>query len=197
MSRKIVIASPRSGVEIDEIALRIIREFQPEVLNEPAPFDIERFFECELEELSGVKPDYREMQNGIYGYTDSDALETVISSDLIDDPFQLMFCRSTMAHEIGHVIIHVPEFRFKKALLRSIHDKKHVSLQLYRETDIPVYKNPEWQAWRFAGAILMPTPVIKAAANKGLGVREMSRLFQINPAFVKTRLRALKILNHT
>jgi len=193
LSRKVVIANPRSGAEIDDFALRIIREFQPKVLEEPSPFDIEDFFEFDVEKISGVRPDYKELPVGIHGYTDSDAMETVISSDLMDDPCQKYFRRSTTAHEIGHALIHVYEFRQKKAILKSIHDKQHVSLQLLREADIPVYRNPEWQAWRFAGALLMPAPTIKPAFDEGLSVKALSTLFQVNPAFVKSRLRALKI----
>jgi Zn-dependent peptidase ImmA (M78 family) len=193
LARRVVIANPRSGAEIDEIALRIIQKFQPKVLDKPTPFEIELFFECSLESISGVNSDYKELPSGIYGYTDSDAMESVISSELMDDPFQIRFCRSTMAHEVGHVLIHVPEFRCKKALLRSIHDKRHVSLRLYREVDVPVFKNPEWQAWRFAGALLMPAPTFISAVKDGLDERELSRLFQVNPAFVRTRLSALKI----
>ena len=193
MSRRVVIANPRSGAKIDQIALGIIKRFQPEILNEPVPFDIESFFELDLETISGVKPYYSELPPGIYGYTDSDLKESVISSDLMDDWPQKKFCRSTMAHEIGHVLIHVPEFRLKKALLRSIHDKKHVSLRLHREADVEVFRNPEWQAWRFAGALLMPELTFKAAVMDGLDERKLSRQFQVNPAFIRTRLRALKL----
>lgn len=193
MSRRVVIANPRSGAKIDQIAIRIIKKFQPEILNEPAAFDIESFFELDLEAISDVKPYYSDLPPGIYGYTDSDLKESVISSDLMDNWTQRKFCRSTMAHEIGHVLIHVPEFRLKKALLRSIHDKKHVSLRLHREADVEIFRNPEWQAWRFAGALLMPEPTFKTAIMDGLDEQELSRQFQVNPAFIRTRLRALKL----
>lgn len=53
--------------------------------------------------------------------------------------------RMTIAHEILHLILHQP-----------------VALTLYRRTDdLPVYKNPEWQAECFAGELLMPYDQIK------------------------------------
>lgn len=53
--------------------------------------------------------------------------------------------RMTIAHEILHLILHQP-----------------VTLTLYRRTDdLPVYKNPEWQAECFAGELLMPYDQIK------------------------------------
>ena len=53
--------------------------------------------------------------------------------------------RMTIAHEILHLILHQP-----------------VALTLYRRTDdLPIYKNPEWQAECFAGELLMPYDQIK------------------------------------
>lgn len=195
MSRRVVLANPRKGVDIDNIALNIIRRFQPEILDQPAPFDIERFFDCELERITGVEPDYRELPPGIYGYTDSDEMVSVMSIDLMEDHSQKYFCRSTMAHETSHSVIHVPEFRLKKAMLRSIHDKQHVSLRMYRAENVPVYKNPEWQAWRLAGALLMPEATIRPFFQEGLGIQEMSDIFEVNPAFVRSRLKALKLVS--
>jgi Zn-dependent peptidase ImmA (M78 family) len=98
-----------------------------------------------------------------------------------------------MAHETGHAVIHVPEFRMKRALLRSIHDKKHPSLRLHREANVKIYMNPEWQAWRFAGAILMPARTFILAVREGLNEKNLANAFMVNPAFVRTRARALKI----
>lgn len=194
MSQRVPLASPRSGKKIDEIALRILKKFQPGALSKPTPFEIERFFECELEGICGVRPDYRQdLPFGIYGYTDSEEMVSVISSELMDDPCQLRFARSTMAHETGHALIHVPEFRLKRALLRSIHNKKHVSLRLHREANVKIYMNPEWQAWRFAGAILMPADTFILGVKEGLGERGLADAFMVNPAFVRARARALRI----
>ncbi len=193
MARKLVPANPRSGIDIDNNALKIVKIFQPEALKEFAAFDIERFFEFDLEELTGVKCDYRELDYGIHGYTDSDAMECVVCESLLEDPRQIHFCRSTMAHEAGHAVQHVHEFRKKKAVLQSMHDNAHVSLRLYRETDIPLYMNPEWQAFRFAGAILMPTPAVTELVRRGHSIDDISEIFQVSIPFVKSRLKALKI----
>lgn len=53
--------------------------------------------------------------------------------------------RMTIAHEMLHLILHQP-----------------ASLTLFRRTDdLPLYKNPEWQAEYFAGELLMPYDQIK------------------------------------
>lgn len=193
MSRKLFKAKPRSGADIEKAAQKIVNFFQPKALKEPTAFDIERFFDCELETLTGVKIDYRSLPSGIHGYTDSECMESVISMELIEDPRNLFFVRSTISHEVGHAVIHVPEVRLRKAILTSIHNKNHSNLTMYRESDIPLYCNPEWQAWRFAGALLMPENTIRMALREKATRSELSNIFKVNLPFIDTRLRALKI----
>ncbi len=194
MSRKLIPASPMSGAALDEKAYELVRRYHPAALEEPSAFDVEALFEIDLEDLTGVKPDYRDLSPGIHGLTDSEKLECIISRDLAEDPAQLFFCRSTTAHECCHAIQHVGQFRQKRAVLRSIHDSDHVSLRLYREDAIPLYMNPEWQAWRMAGALLMPAKAIANALERGYGISDMANIFQVNKPFVLARLRALKII---
>lgn len=189
---KIIPAKPRSGRDIDQKALEIVRYYQPRVLTNGDPFDICSFFEFDLPELSGVDVDYQRLNPGVYGYTDSEQNVCVISVDLVEDPFQEFFLHSTLAHETGHVIFHVPEFRQKRKLLKSILRKEDVSGSLlHRSEDVVTYMNPEWQAWHFAGALLMPKPAFIEAMNKGYGDRELSQLFKVNPKFVQNRRRAI------
>jgi Zn-dependent peptidase ImmA (M78 family) len=63
--------------------------------------------------------------------------------------------RFTIAHEIGHYIMHRPG---SIALARSHNFEK-----------IPPFKDPEWQANTFAGELLAPPPIIK-----GLSVKEIA-----------------------
>jgi len=192
LSRRLVPANPRSRNDIESLALSIIRSLQPSVLKGNEQFDIERFFDCYLEELTGVSTDYRTLEDGIYGFTDTDDMICVISRELAEDPFQKKFYRSTLAHECGHAMMHVKDYRAKKAVLRSIHRKNH-QLRVYREKDIITYKNPEWQAWRFASAILIPESAFKAMVNEGCDIYDLSDSFGVNPAFVRTRLKAFNL----
>lgn len=192
MSRRIVPAKPRKKVDIDRLALSIVKDIQPSALLKAERFEIERFFDCYLEELTGVKTDYRTLDDGIYGYTDSDSMECVISCELAEDEYSEYFCRSTMAHESGHALMHVTDYRIQKAILRSIHRKDH-QLRVYREKEIKIYMNPEWQAWRFAGSILMPERTFRMAYQEGYSDHDLSDIFGVNPAFIKSRKKALNM----
>jgi Zn-dependent peptidase ImmA (M78 family) len=156
------------------------------------PFDIERFFECDLEPLTGVRTDYRELAPGIHGYTDIDKMESVIALHLMEDDSQIRFRRSTIAHEAGHVVQHVAEFRRRKEALRFVHNADQAGLKMYRERDIPLYRNPEWQAWRFAKGLLMPAPSVRLATKLGYTWQDIPEIFDVNPAFAFSRLRELK-----
>lgn len=193
MKRRLVPASPRGNADIEKLALNLIRRHQPGVLSHGEQFDIERFFDVYLEELTGVKTDYQILEDGIFGYTDSDEMVCIISQELAEDTWSNYFYRSTMAHETGHAYMHVSDYKLKRAILRSINKKGHGNLRTFRESDIVLYKNPEWQAWRFAGAILMPASAFEEAVRSGFTESDLSKRFGVNPKFVQTRLRALKL----
>lgn len=63
--------------------------------------------------------------------------------------------RFTIAHEIGHFILHKPGM-IELARTQTVQD-------------IPIYKKPEWQANTFAGELLAPPQVIR-----GLSLEEVS-----------------------
>lgn len=195
MAEKIVPANPRKGIKIDRIAYRLIERFYPHVLTSPQPFPVEQFFEFDLEEVTGVSTDYQRLPIGIHGITDSERQISLVDVSLLDtdNEAELRYAYSTIAHECGHVIIHVPEFRRKRKVLRSIQDKDEASLKMYRRESIKIYMNPEWQAHRFAGALLVPERTLRMALRETGNDRELADIFDVNPAFIRSRMKALKM----
>lgn len=196
MNHSVPLAKPRSGQEIDTLALCIVQAFQPEALKMPMPFEVERFFDCELKVHTGVEPDYQPLGRGLLGYTSIEEMRCIISTTLADEAQDLVtkrILRATQAHEIGHCFLHVEEFRQAQSFLRFQHDEKHGLLKLHKQEEIKVFRNPEWQAWRFAGALLMPECSVRLAIKGRWSVPMMSRGFDVNPAFVRVRLDDLKI----
>jgi hypothetical protein len=196
MSHSVTLVSPRSAREIDDLALGLITSFQPIALKSVSKFDIERFFDCELESLTGVEPVYRSLGKGLDGYTDSEEMKCVICTELTDYGNSEMLrrrLRATIAHETGHCFLHVEDARRARTRLKFLHDKS-ASLELHQQEDLRAYENPEWQAWRFAGALLMPECCVRLAVDNNWSIQMMARGFDVNPAFIKVRLAALKIL---
>lgn len=197
MSHSVPLVAARKGREIDEIAFGIIAAFQPDAVKMVSKFDVELFFDCELEKQTGVKPDYLPLGKGLEGYTDSEKMECIICSELTeysDDQMKRRRLRATLAHEIGHCFLHVEELRRNRTQFRFHHDNR-ASFELYAQETIKTYRNPEWQAWRFAGAMLMPECCFRVAVDRGWTKKMMSRAFDVNPAFVDVRLRDLKVPN--
>lgn len=193
MPRRVLLAEPTSGAKLDKLAFDLVKAYQPHVLEDIQPFDIEMFFECHVEHLTGVTTGYKELSFSVHGYTDIETSECMVASALVDDPTKIQFLRSTQSHESAHSLLHVKQFKEKKAFLRFIHDKDHANLRLHREENVPVYCNPEWQAWRLGGALLMPAPMVRKAVGKGYSIMNLSEAFDVSVAFVESRLRGLKI----
>lgn len=184
-----------SGYEVDKRAYQIIRSFQPEVLTDRTIFDVERFVDLYLEGETGVDPDYSyELPEGVYGLTDSGNNRMVINADLAEDINNERFFRSTLAHEVGHCLLHVPFLRARKVVrvFKQLKDEEG-KIRLYREEPIPIYKNPEWQAHRFAGALLMPEQPVLDLVQHGASIRDVAGHFHVNIRFVESRMRALKM----
>jgi len=184
---------PMSGAQIDSIAAALVRSYQPVVLAGGKAFDIHRFVDTKLEDMTGVTPIYSaDLPSEIYGLTDSAENQVVIQEELANDILSEKFFRSTLAHETGHCFIHVPQLQ-KINRTQVFRQAKDDGIQLYRKGDIPLFCNPEWQAWRFAGALLMPEAPLRLMLNDGAELPEIAKALEVNIAFLKTRLKALKI----
>jgi len=127
--------------------------------------------------------------------TDSANKQVIIQEDLANDVYSEKFFRSTLAHETGHCIMHVPQLQRINRTQVFRQAKNEDSIKLYRKDNIPLYCNPEWQAWRFAGALLMPEAPLRMMFNAGASLSEMADNFEVNISFLKARLKALKIQN--
>ena len=192
---RLVPAKGRSGREIDKIAECLLHDCQPAALMEPQVVDVESIFEFELPEM-GIVPDYQPLERrGIQGFTDSKNKICVVSAELAEDPTAIPYFRSTVAHEIGHAILHIPEYRRRRQTIVSEQAAEEAILHRLPDTLIPVYRNPEWQAHRFSGGLLMPEPAVRKAilANR-CDFTVLSKVFEVTPAFVRSRLKGLKML---
>lgn len=181
-----------SRESIEKRAELLLHQFQPKVLAGAEPFLVERFVDLHLEDLTGVEPDYRHLPTGIYGLTDQN--EMVIDLSLVEDPDSLPFLNSTMSHELGHALMHVPVLRkFGRQQVFEQKGKNGGEVNLYRRKDLKPYEDPEWQAWRFASAVLMPREAISEMIRRGYSRYDLAQHFQVNEVYVQTRLRQLSI----
>ena len=156
------IAQPLSRKEIREIARDLRKALDLE--NEPY-FPIMPFVEgilpridpkFELEILS------KDEMHDFHGLTFPDRHQILLREDVYERA-----CdgkgrdRFTVAHEVGHYILHIPS--------------KIVLAKLEQGTAIPNFMDPEWQADAFAGELLMPAHLMKGVSPVIIAARYQSR----------------------
>ncbi len=187
--------NPLSMASVDELARCFLEQFSPETLANPGPLDISKLINEELPEYGiHVYPASREEIGDRSGATDpagNNEIIILVSEEVWDNlekpAPECYYAKTTICHEIGHAVLHVPIIRRK--LLRT------EVLSLVKRGNIPAYEDPEWQAWAFAGALLIPSVMLnklKSTKNNNLTVEMISSIFEVSKPMVRSHLKRLK-----
>ena len=185
MSSKEILYPYLKNSTIEKESKKLLGDFSNKTghkLSAPIPvFDIIEYL--------GYDVDFR--KDGIYedknllGGTLIDQKTIEINENLSDHEGRMNF---TAAHEVGHIILHVPFYNEKHG--KDVSEHKIISRKDggFEGTK----KEPEeWQADKFAAFLLMPSVLVKKAFhknyNKPVNVRRKSilQIFFPKPAFVK------------
>lgn len=184
----------RNRRDLDKLALNIVRALQPPVLEGKEALDVFRVIDF-LEDDFEIDFDFTDtLPYGINGCTSIDDNSVYINSELAESYSNPGYLNSTVAHEIGHVVIHVPYLRtIQKTITFNQRKQDANSINLYRDRQIPLWENPEWQAWHFAGALLMPESAVRSLIEKGISFEKLAEHFSVNQPFLQSRLKKLDI----
>jgi hypothetical protein len=196
MNQPVMKANPLKRVQIERISEQVLKDFCSEALTKLMPINIEKMFELYIPKRFQVATSYEELSFGIHGYTDPNNLKAAVSVKLIEanDLATTRFGRSTIGHEVGHVVLHATQFRKKNLELRFLHDDNHSKTMLFRQKDLRAFENPEWQAWEFCKSLFLPKHLIVEAQENGMSSRDIAEIVNLNPAFVEVRLKNLKLI---
>ena len=189
-------ARPRSGQEIEKIAYEVVKAYSPDAVKFTISFDVEGFFEFELEDKTGIEAIYKWLPEGLEGYTDSVNMRCYAATQLAeygDCQITKRRLRATIAHEIGHCFLHVEDAKRNQDFQKKFLNDKKSSIKTYHPQDVVIYRNPEWQAWRFASAMLMPENCFRTAVERNFTKKQLRRAFDVNQAFIEVRLKELRI----
>ena len=145
-----------SAKDISRKAEEFLKKYHPS-LSPPVPIEeiIEFQFHIDIVPLHGLHRAFE-----VDGFTSNDL--TTISVDAFVQESRPGRYRFTLAHEIGHVVLH-RDF-FLQHTFSSIAEWKEFS-QSISPRDYGVI---EWQAYQFAGFILVPPKVLRAAYNDAI-----------------------------
>ena len=207
---------------VDEIALRYIREFCPDVCNAPAPVPVEAFLESYL----GLNLEYRYLSNdgrylGMTVFTDCvvpvwdpvrktaepcpvSAGTVLADNSLLEEEGALPRYRFTLAHEAGHFLLHRTAFRMldgnrEGSLMICPADPSRSESGQNSWTDFDWL---EWQSDTFASCFLLPEPAVRKAVSdwclkrgnwgESLGMY-LSNVFNVSLQATRIRLKDLGI----
>lgn len=187
-----------SRQQIERSAESVLKDFSPESLSGLRRLDVERFYETYLPKRFGINTGYQKLTAGIHGFTNPAKLESAVEIQLVEasDRATVRFGRSTIGHEAGHCVLHAHQFKKRSETEAFLHDHHHAPEQrLFRRDEIKPYECPEWQAWWFCKAIFLPRSVLSKEVERGITVRKIADIVDLNPAFVEVRLRNLQLLD--
>jgi hypothetical protein len=196
MQAKVTVVPGLSKKQIENVAIRLLKENQPDALTKDIPVDVEMLYEFYIPETYGIKVCYTDLSplgSGILGYTNAATKESFVDKNLSDsnDVATSRRFRSTVVHESFHCIQHVPVIQYFKSISL---DKDEI-LYRVKKTDIRAFEDPEWQAWEFARVYLMPSSRTIRYYESGLSVRKMADIFDVNPKFMEVRLKKMGLKN--
>jgi hypothetical protein len=171
--KKVPVVPGRSWAEIGRIGDHLIKKIYPELLRVPGPFPLDYFLEFEMRNAVGFGYDVQDLQLHIEAKTDPCSKTVILSTQTYEDLIHgIPRARFTVAHEIGHVILHAE-------YLQSLVSEHKGVLQLHRG-EIPAFRDPECQANALASSLLMPTKHVVRLIDEGIGVRQLTDLFNVS-----------------
>lgn len=190
--------NPLGVAAIEELGRCFLDQLAPEMLTKPQPLNVLDLVDTRLPKFGiHVCPAAREEIGYRDGATDprGDGETTILVTEEVWEALELAapksyYARSTVCHEIGHAILHVPVLR-RRLLLSGV-------LARTQRANLKPYEDPEWQAWAFAGTILMPSASLRIlhAKHKLLTPEVVSDSFEVSTKMAESHLRRLKRLNN-
>lgn len=179
---------------IERVAEAALEEYAPEVFEGPQPLDVADLVDYVLPTYGiHVVPATSAELDGAEGLTSPEGTKSVdilVSAEqfeaLEDRGPRGNRARATVCHELGHAILHVP-------IIRRRLNSPLAPLLLKRVSprSVPAYEDAEWQAWAFAGAILMPRRAL--AQLDSLSPEYVASLFNVSENLAINHLRRLRL----
>lgn len=187
---------PLSIGAIEELARVVLAQLAPEMLLAPRALDVLHLVDQELPRHGiHVLPASREELGDRHGATDPSGADDDDVDILVDEDTWAQLeaggpgayhARTTVCHEIGHALLHVPILR-RRLLLTN-------GLARVRRGALKAYEDPEWQAWTFTGAILMPRTTIAMVAGSDVALtpETLSTTYEVSVKMARARLKQIR-----
>ncbi len=187
-----IAVAPTSKKIIEKSAIQYLINHCPESLEQPGPIDIERILDVLLFESHGFSTKIVQSFLDPTVEAQTNLLERTIEikESCYNELHQAKRGRFTAGHEAGHVILHSSQ------LYSSLIIHKRI---LPCIGELPTYRNPEWQADHFSGALLMPLltvlDFIEELKKRGFNdyniIKEVSEKYLVSYKAAQTRIKQI------
>lgn len=179
----------RGRNDIESSASELLRQFNPSA----QPVDVEN-----LAVALGAQVHYQDLEDSVSGALVIKGDETHVFVNRSHHPNRQRF---TIAHELGHLVLHgAGEDRlFVDTTLKVYQRVGQSNSSAYTSEDSSTTPEEEREANNFAAALLMPRPLLEAAAFKSMladesDIAALARDFQVSEQAMSIRLQRLGLI---
>lgn len=183
---------PRGTLEIAQIAEVFLGQVAPDHLDAGSALDLEPLVHWRLQEedilvyastvdeLPTVEAETRAGNDGKI-----DILMREESYAALFEPNSLTNrARSTLAHEIGHAVLHTEEVRMGRER------PEEMVLRRSLRSNLKPYQDSEWQAHAFAGAFLIPRSALEGCDSHDC--TDMASRFGVSEGFARSHMKRIQ-----
>lgn len=149
---KVPLVSPLRRIDIDKWGERFLLEYYPDTLRSPTWLDVDDLVTVLLPSEFDIDIGLEDLPPTIQGVTEPPN-RLILDAAAYEGIDKEGSHRFTGTHEASHALGHLPQIQ---ARYESSHNVK-----MFRRSEIPAFRDPEWQANRGAAALLMPATSIR------------------------------------
>lgn len=183
---------PLSTAAIEELANAFLAELAPVMLSAPQALDLVSLVDDGLNQQGIViyPATLQELGDREGATRPSSPIEVLLAEHL----WNALHCggpgqsraRSTLGHELGHCVLHVPLIRRALSIV-----PEGFTLNRAERGSVKAFEDSEWQAYTFSGCILMPRTTLVTVPSPS--VSRLAALYNLSAPFVRSHLKRLKL----
>ncbi len=186
--------APRTTQDIVEQAEAFLTQCGGENLRGAQPLQLDRLVDFELGQqgvsvypvdADEIPASEAETRAGPDGWIDVLVRQSFYDSLFVRDR-RTVRARSTIGHELGHVILHGAEVRAGRQAPTAL------ALRRQARSKLRPFEDSEWQAHSFGGALLVPVSTLRRLPSRDPAW--LAEAFDVSQPFVESHLRRVRRL---
>ena len=184
--------TPLSVWEIERRAEKFLEEYQEDMLRRPMPLDVAGLVDYLPQHRISVSPASAEelgpQVEAIATWEQFPEIEILMLEEqwraLFERGEQTHRAHATLPHELAHGVLHAEQLHISET------GPKALALRVTKRSNLEAFRDPEWQAWTWAGFVLMPRRIL--VDLDCLEPEYVSEVYDVSPEMARYHLRLLR-----